>query len=109
MGRSETILGNFKQLLTTSFGVRGSRNAASWLVAGGIAYYFIYRPEQRRREQIERDRLIAKERAVAAGLVEIDRTRPMPDPQDRGLLKGAAAAAAAAGGGGGGGGASKGG
>jgi hypothetical protein len=160
-----------RQLLNVTFGFRGTRNAASWAVAGGIAYYFIWLPEQRRRADIEvgagggvgvrlwvaggpgvgrgvspgcrrwhrlllqldagaaapwwlpvttpsphappprpapraappspqRDRLLAKERAVAAGLVEIDRARPMPDPQDRGLLKGAAAAAAASGGGG---------
>lgn len=44
----------------------------------------------------QRDRLLAKERAVAAGLVEIDRARPMPDPQDRGLVRGAGGAGGAA-------------
>jgi uncharacterized membrane protein YgcG len=144
---SETLAGNLKQWLDTSFGVRGARNAASWLVAGGIAYYFIWAPEQRRRAEIEvrlrraaytravllwpahlctrlqsslfiwrivlpielqnipsplthplpsiththrhqRERLLAKERAIAAGIHAIDRARPIPDPQDRGLIKG---------------------
>ncbi|GBF94403.1 hypothetical protein Rsub_07217 [Raphidocelis subcapitata] len=89
--RSETVLGNLKQLLNVTFGVRGTRNAASWIAAGGLAYYLIYVPEQQRRQEIERERLLAKERAVAAGLVEIDRARPIPDPQDRGLIKGAGA------------------
>jgi hypothetical protein len=41
------------QLLSVSFGVRGTRNAASWAVAGGLAYWLIYLPEQRRRQEIE--------------------------------------------------------
>lgn len=44
--------------------------------------------------QIERER--AKKRAVELGLQEIDRVKPMPDPQDTGLIKGRAAAKAAA-------------
>jgi hypothetical protein len=132
-----------RQLFNVSFGVRGTRNAASWIVAGGLAYYLMWVPERQRREEIEvrwassadlsrglrhthaaasaalgkargrappntytttpitypqRERFLAKERAVAKGLQELDRARPIPDPQDRGLIKGAAA-----GGGGGGG------
>lgn len=105
--------------------MRGTRNAASWAVAGGLAYYLIWVPEQRRRDLIEarararswhascalplairrcahgpthphlaptaaaqRERLLAKERAVAKGLQDIDRARPLPDPQDRGIIKG---------------------
>lgn len=41
------------QLLHVTFGVRGTRNAASWIVAGGLAYYMIWQPEQRRRAEIE--------------------------------------------------------
>jgi len=42
----------------------------------------------RPRPSKQRDSLLAKERAVAKGLQEIDRTKPMADPQDRGLVKG---------------------
>jgi len=31
---------------------KGSRNITSWAVAGGLAYYFIYLPEQRRAQEI---------------------------------------------------------
>lgn len=41
--------------------------------------------------QVERER--AKQRAAELGLEEIDRVRPMPDPQDTGLIKGRAAVA----------------
>jgi len=41
------------QLLNVSFGVRGTRNAASWIVAGGLAYYLIWVPESKRRQEIE--------------------------------------------------------
>jgi len=30
----------------------------------------------------------AKERAVAKGLADVDRARPVPDPQEAGLIKG---------------------
>jgi hypothetical protein len=36
--------------------------------------------------QIERER--AKKRAVELGLEEIDRVKPLPDPQDTGLIRG---------------------
>jgi hypothetical protein len=45
---------------------------------------------------LQKERFLAKERAVAAGLADIDRARPIPDPQDRGLIKGAGTAGAAA-------------
>jgi hypothetical protein len=35
---------------------------------------------------------------VAAGLADIDRTRPIPDPQDRGLIKGSGASNSSSGG-----------
>jgi len=43
--------------------------------------------------QIERER--AKKRAVELGLEEIDRVKPIPDPQDTGLIKGKGAVAKA--------------
>ena len=49
------------------------------------------------------ERLLAKERAVAAGLQEVDRARPRPDPQDRGLVKGAGSGSSGGGSGGNGG------
>lgn len=43
--------------------------------------------------QIARE--LSKQRAVELGLEEIDRVRPIPDPQDTGLLKGKGAVARA--------------
>lgn len=39
------------RLLHTTFGVRGTQNLLSWAVAGGLAYYFFYLPEQRKKEE----------------------------------------------------------
>lgn len=49
---SEPLGGRLRRLLGDTFGFRGRGNAVSWLVAGGLAYYYIYLPEQRKAEQI---------------------------------------------------------
>jgi hypothetical protein len=42
-----------RRFVSESFGVRGSKNLTSWMLAGGLAYYFIYLPEQRRAQEIQ--------------------------------------------------------
>lgn len=40
-----------KHWLSESFGVRGSRQLASWAIAGGLAYYLWYLPQVREEER----------------------------------------------------------
>eukprot|EP00879_Flechtneria_rotunda_P005372 GHRR01005661.1.p1 GENE.GHRR01005661.1~~GHRR01005661.1.p1 ORF type:complete len:113 (+),score=41.05 GHRR01005661.1:107-445(+) len=71
-----------------SFGLRGSKNIASWGAAGALAYYFIYLPEQKRAQEVLAQREAAKRFAIEKGIQDMDRARPIPDPQDTGLIKG---------------------
>jgi hypothetical protein len=49
----ETLGGNIRRFVGDTFGFRGSKNLTSWLVAGGLAYYFIYLPEYRRSREAQ--------------------------------------------------------
>ena len=60
----------------------------AWVVAGSLAYYLYVVPERRRAEEQQLARELAKSWAEENGLVEIDRAKPKPDPQDTGLTKG---------------------
>lgn len=42
-----------RRFLSETFGVRGSRNLVSWLLAGGAAYYLFYLPEKQRVLEIQ--------------------------------------------------------
>lgn len=42
-----------RRFFRETFGFRGSKNLVSWAVAGGVAYYYIYLPEQKRRQEIQ--------------------------------------------------------
>ncbi|KAF8069487.1 COL14A1 [Scenedesmus sp. PABB004] len=81
-----------QRFLGDTFGVRGSRNVTSWLVAGAAAYYLIYLPEQQKAQEILAQREAAKRLAIERGLQDIDRARPIADPQDTGLVQGVGAA-----------------
>jgi hypothetical protein len=114
--RGASFADHARRIAGDALGMRGSRNLMSWAVAGTAAYFLWWRPEQARREERRLAHEQAKQRAFERGLVDIDRVRPRPDPQDTGVIKGhniAAAAgsnnkaAAAAAGGGDGGGAGK--
>ena len=43
----------FGHWLNTTFGFRGRQNILSWAVAGGLAYYFFYLPEQRKAAEVK--------------------------------------------------------
>ncbi|KAF6265304.1 hypothetical protein COO60DRAFT_1479802 [Scenedesmus sp. NREL 46B-D3] len=88
MSYADSVGTRIRRFVADSFGVRGSKNLTSWMLAGGLAYYFIYLPEQRRAQEIQAAREAAKRLAVAKGIADIDRSRPIPDPQDTGLIKG---------------------
>ncbi|PNW75245.1 hypothetical protein CHLRE_12g518851v5 [Chlamydomonas reinhardtii] len=103
------------RLLDTTLGFRGRQNLLAWAFAGGLAYYFIYLPEQRK---IEERKVIYEQRRndgwccgpcarggvvkpaqyierrkyyEEKGLWDIDRAKPVPDKQQNGLLVGSAA------------------
>lgn len=46
--------GNFlKRFLSDTLGFRGGKNLASWGVAGALAYFYIYLPEQKKAQDIK--------------------------------------------------------
>ncbi|KAK9843957.1 hypothetical protein WJX81_000478 [Elliptochloris bilobata] len=71
-----------------NLGFRGAKNVAAWAVAGTIAYYLWVKPEQK----AEAERQAARERianyAKERGIEDVDRVRPVADPQDTGLVRG---------------------
>lgn len=42
-----------RRFLSEMFGVRGSKNLVSWVLAGGAAYYLFYLPEKQRLQEIQ--------------------------------------------------------
>lgn len=79
----------FRRGLSENFGFRGSKNLAAWSVAGILTYYVWIKPERQAAEERQLARQRAREHAVAKGLVDVDRVRPLPpDPQVQGILKG---------------------
>ncbi|KAL5713733.1 hypothetical protein ACHQM5_015785 [Ranunculus cassubicifolius] len=78
-------IGNVRSFIGNSTGgLRGPSNLASWLVAGTLAYYLWVKPSQDLKKQ-------QQERALAANLDPnryIEKRRPIPDPQETGLIYG---------------------
>ncbi|GFQ00256.1 hypothetical protein PHJA_002169600 [Phtheirospermum japonicum] len=77
--------GNVRSFAGNSMGgLRGSSSLASWVVAGTLAYILWVRPSQQlRREQEEKAAL-----AAADPNRYIEKRKPIPDPQDTGLVYG---------------------
>ncbi|KAL5778435.1 hypothetical protein ACOSP7_011361 [Xanthoceras sorbifolium] len=78
-------MGGFRSFVGNSLGgLRGRANFASWVVAGTLAYFLWVKPSQDlKREQ--------QERAALAALDPnryIEKRKPIPDPQDNGLIYG---------------------
>ncbi|CAO2162782.1 unnamed protein product, partial [Urochloa humidicola] len=66
-------------------GLRGWSNLASWTVAGTLAYYLWVRPaRQLQKEQEERAALAA----ASDPYRYVEKRKPIPDPQDTGLIYG---------------------
>eukprot|EP00877_Chromochloris_zofingiensis_P000380 jgi/Chrzof1/10342/Cz04g38160.t1 len=82
--------GNFlKRFLSDTLGFRGGKNLASWGVAGALAYFYIYLPEQKKAQDIKAARDLARQEAIEKGTLEVQKARVMAtDPQRDGLIKG---------------------
>jgi hypothetical protein len=46
-----SVADKLSSFLSISFGFKGARNIAAWAVAGGVAYVWLIRPEQLRKQQ----------------------------------------------------------
>ncbi|XP_038874538.1 uncharacterized protein LOC120067145 isoform X2 [Benincasa hispida] len=77
--------GNVRSFIGNSMGgLRGSANLASWVVAGTLAYFLWVKPSQDlKREQQERAALAAVDPHRY-----IEKRKPIPDPQETGLIYG---------------------
>lgn len=53
MSHTESVSTRIRRFFAESFGVRGSKNLTSWMLAGGLAYFLIYLPEQKRQQEIQ--------------------------------------------------------
>ncbi|CAK9195167.1 unnamed protein product [Sphagnum troendelagicum] len=83
-----TRFGKISEGIVTAFGgVRGAQNVAAWGVAGIVAYYLWIKPERELRLEQEEARFAALMRDKDRHAY-VERRRPMPDPQDTGLIRG---------------------
>ncbi|KAL8523816.1 hypothetical protein ACS0TY_013696 [Phlomoides rotata] len=79
-------IGNARSFVGNAMGgLRGGSSLASWAVAGTLAYILWVRPSQQlRREQEEKAAL-----AAASGPYRyVEKRKPIPDPQETGLVYG---------------------
>ncbi|XP_024929033.1 uncharacterized protein LOC112491471 [Ziziphus jujuba] len=78
-------LGNVRSFIGNCMGgLRGGSNLASWVVAGSLAYFLWVKPSQDlQRQQQERAALAASDPNRY-----IERRKPIPDPQETGLIYG---------------------
>ncbi|XP_076881750.1 uncharacterized protein LOC143529971 [Bidens hawaiensis] len=79
-------IGNVRSAVGNAMGgLRGGSNLASWVVAGTLAYFLWIKPSQElKREQQERAALAA----VSDRYQYVEKTKPIPDPQETGLIYG---------------------
>ncbi|KAG6438235.1 hypothetical protein SASPL_103172 [Salvia splendens] len=79
-------IGNARSFVGNSMGgLRGGSSLASWAVAGTLAYFLWVRPSQQlKREQEERAALAA----ASDSYRYIEKRKPIPDPQETGLIYG---------------------
>ncbi|KAJ0987131.1 hypothetical protein J5N97_005487 [Dioscorea zingiberensis] len=79
-------LGNVRSFVGNALGgLRGRANLASWAVAGTLAYFLWVKPAQElKREQEEK----AAMAAASDPYRYIEKRKPIPDPQETGLIYG---------------------
>ncbi|OVA01024.1 hypothetical protein BVC80_989g11 [Macleaya cordata] len=79
-------LGNVRSFVGNSMGgLRGGTNLASWVVAGTLAYFLWVKPSQDlKKEQEEK----AARAAASDPYRYVEKRKPIPDPQDTGLIYG---------------------
>ncbi|KAG2584985.1 hypothetical protein PVAP13_6KG362912 [Panicum virgatum] len=80
------VVGNARSFVGNALGgLRGWSNLASWTVAGTLAYYLWVKPARElQKEQEERAALAA----ASDPYRYVEKQKPIPDPQDTGLIYG---------------------
>ncbi|XP_020599114.1 uncharacterized protein LOC110038579 [Phalaenopsis equestris] len=82
---SRRMIGNVRSFVGNSLGgLRGWSNLASWAVAGTLAYFLWVKPARELKAEQERAALAA----ASDPNRYIEKRRPIPDPQDTGLIYG---------------------
>ncbi|KAH7421519.1 hypothetical protein KP509_13G061500 [Ceratopteris richardii] len=82
----DTVLGNVRSFFSNALGgVTGRSNIAAWIVAGTAAYFLWIKPERDAQKEREAQLLL---RAEADRYRYVEKTKPIPDPQETGLIKG---------------------
>ncbi|XP_009785813.1 uncharacterized protein LOC107798122 [Nicotiana tabacum] len=66
-------------------GLRGGSNLASWVVAGTLAYFLWVKPSQELKRQQEEKAALA---AASDIYRYVEKRKPIPDPQETGLIYG---------------------
>ncbi|KAL0902874.1 uncharacterized protein LOC110099444 isoform X2 [Dendrobium catenatum] len=82
---SRRMIGNVRSFVGNSLGgLRGWSNLASWAVAGTLAYFLWVKPARELKAEQERAALAA----ASDPNRYIEKRKPVPDPQDTGLIYG---------------------
>ncbi|KAI3465488.1 hypothetical protein Pfo_022151 [Paulownia fortunei] len=77
--------GNVRSFVGNSMGgLRGGSSLASWAVAGTLAYFLWVRPSQ----QLRREQEAAALAAASDSYRYVEKRKPIPDPQETGLVYG---------------------
>ncbi|XP_055834645.1 uncharacterized protein LOC129903168 [Solanum dulcamara] len=79
MGNVRSFVGNL------TGGLRGGSNLASWVVAGTLAYFLWVKPSQELKRQQEEKAALA---AASDAYRYVEKRKPIPDPQETGLIYG---------------------
>ncbi|XP_019082772.1 PREDICTED: uncharacterized protein LOC104704228 [Camelina sativa] len=79
-------IGNVRSFIGNSMGgLRGAQSAASWVVAGTIAYFLWIKPAQDLKKEQEARAALA---AMADPNQYVEKRKPIADPQVTGLIYG---------------------
>ncbi|CAA7407259.1 unnamed protein product [Spirodela intermedia] len=79
-------LGNVRSFVGNSLGgLRGGANLASWAVAGTLAYFLWVKPSRDLKREQERKAALA---AASDPYAYVEKRKPIPDPQETGLIYG---------------------
>ncbi|KAF3619807.1 putative DNA-binding protein ESCAROLA-like [Capsicum annuum] len=79
VGNVRSFIGNL------TGGLRGGSNLASWVVAGTLAYFLWVKPSQELKKQQQEKAALA---AASDAYRYVEKRKPIPDPQETGLIYG---------------------
>ncbi|KAL4557299.1 hypothetical protein LXL04_035472 [Taraxacum kok-saghyz] len=85
-GGWQKSVGNVRSAFGNAMGgLRGGSNLASWVVAGTLAYFLWVKPSQ----ELKREQQARAELAAASDRYRyVEKVKPVPDPQETGLIYG---------------------